>query len=498
MADRFAGLLLHPTSLPGPHGIGDLGAGVGAFLDWAAAAGQSIWQVLPLGPTSLGNSPYNALSAFAGNPLLISPEALVADGFLVGSLQPEPPAGDPSHVDFQRAAEWKGAVLRAAWDHFKTQPPAGAREALEAFEVSPEQAPWLEDWSLFASLKARHGGRAWLEWDAPLRKREPAALEAARNTLADDLAFHRFVQFLFARQWSRVREEARRRGIRILGDMPIYVSLDSADVWANPHLFHLDDELWPTAVSGVPPDYFSETGQLWGNPLYRWDRLEADGFAWWVDRMRANARLADLVRLDHFRAFAAYWEVPAGEATAVKGRWVPAPGGKLFETIVAALPGFPIVAEDLGLITPDVHALRRRFGFPGMKILQFAFDGHDSDHIPHRLEPSTVVYTGTHDNDTTRGWFRKLAPPERDRTLAYTGANPRTVVWGMIRLAYTSVAWLAVLPMQDVLELGSEARMNTPGEARGNWSWRATADQFSPEAAEKLRTVAEISGRLSR
>ncbi len=496
MSDRAAGLLLHPTSLPGVHGIGDLGPAAERFLGWAQAAGMSVWQVLPLGPTGVGNSPYNALSAFAGNPLLVSAESLADEGLLARDAVPAPAPGDPAHVDFADVAARKTRMLRASWEHFRRFAPEAARRDLETFEGSPEQVGWLEDWTLYVALKERQGGRAWLEWDEALRRREPGALEAARRELADERAFHRYVQFLFFRQWARIRQAARARGIRILGDLPIYVALDSADVWSAPEEFHLDGGLRPTAVAGVPPDYFSETGQLWGNPLYRWDRMQADGFSWWVRRMRANARLADLVRLDHFRGFAAYWEVPAGEPTAVRGRWVPGPGEPLFETLIAALPGFPIVAEDLGLITPDVDRLRRRFGFPGMKILQFAFEGGDSDHLPHRLERGTLVYTGTHDNDTSRGWYRKLPAAQRDRVLAYLGGTARGVVRGMIRAAYTSVAWLAVVPLQDVLELGADARMNTPGEAGGNWTWRAVPGDLTEDRAAWLRELTEVSGRL--
>jgi 4-alpha-glucanotransferase len=496
MARRSAGILLHPTSLPSRFGIGDLGPGASAFLTWAAAAGQSVWQMLPLGPTTDYNSPYQCLSAFAGNPMLIAPSELLEEGFLPAAALKGIPEFAEDRVDFGAVATWKDAVLRRSWSHFRRLAPPLLREETEAFRRDPAQSGWLEDWALYSALKQRLGGSAWQEWDPELRGRQPGALASARRELAEEIDFHCYVQFLFLRQWNRVRAEASRRGVALFGDVPIYVALDSADVWANPRYFSLDEQGQPTAVAGVPPDYFSTTGQLWGNPLYRWDRLAEDGFSWWVERLRMAFRLTDIVRVDHFRGFAGYWAVPASEDTAVNGRWLPAPGAQLFAAIRATLGDVAIVAEDLGVITPDVVELRTSQGFPGMKVLQFGFGEIDSDHLPHRWDRDTVAYTGTHDNDTTRGWFEKAAAPERRRALSYLGATPESVHWGMTRAIYTSVAELAVAPLQDVFGLGGEARMNFPGTAAGNWGWRARRESFTPELAARLRELAELSGRF--
>ena len=494
---RSAGILLHPTSLPGRFGIGDLGAGASAFLTWAEAAGQSIWQVLPLGPTTAFNSPYGSPSAFAGNPLLIAVGDLLEDGFLPASALKSPPAFPNGTVDFAAVVPWKEALLRRSWQHFRRHAPPLVRDEQDAFARDPAQACWLADWALFSALKERHGGREWQRWDPELRARRREALEKAAVELEEEIAYHRYLQFLFFRQWDRVRAEARRRGVRLLGDIPIYVALDSADVWSNQHLFTLDDSGHPTAVAGVPPDYFSATGQLWGNPLYRWDRVEAEGFAWWVERLRMAFRLADLVRVDHFRGFAGYWEVAAGERTAVNGRWSTGPGTRLFAALRDALGELPIVAEDLGVITPDVVDLRVTCGFPGMKVMQFGFGEVDSEHLPHRWEPRMVAYTGTHDNDTCRGWFDKAPVLERRRALAYLGGDAGSLHWEMLRALYVSPAEMAIAPLQDVLGLGSEARMNYPGRADGNWAWRASRESFTPELAGRLRELAELTGRTA-
>ena len=489
MSGRAAGLLLHPTALPGRYGVGDLGPGADAFLDWARAAGQTLWQILPLGPTDGNGSPYSALSLFAGNPLLISPERLIEDGFLPDGAPP-PDAGPADAVDFDRATTWKGRVLRAAWDRFRRDP-----SGMDAFAAAPARASWLDDWSLFAAIRAENRGRPWIDWPAGERDRDPVALASARLRLADEIAYRVFLQFLFDRQWSRVRGEAERRGIRILGDVPIYPALDSADVWARRDLFVLDADGRPERVAGVPPDYFCSDGQLWGNPLYRWDRMESDGFTWWVRRLEAELVRSHLVRMDHFRGFAAFWEVPAGERTAAPGRWVEGPGARLLGALRDALGALPAVAEDLGFITEDVARLRDAFGLPGMKVLQFAFGEEDSPHLPHRHTPRTFVYTGTHDNDTTRGWFATAGDPERRRLLAYTGSDGRTPEWDLIRLAYASVAQTAIVPLQDVFGLDTSARMNVPGRASGNWAWRAPESLLTREAAERLRTLAVLTGR---
>jgi 4-alpha-glucanotransferase len=494
-AVRQAGILLHPTSLPGPFGIGDLGPSVDAFLDWAASAGQSLWQVLPLGPTGGGSSPYTSASAFAGNALVISPDRLVDDGLLHPADLENGPDLPRDRVEFAAAGQWKERLLRESWEHFEQGASPALRDELAAFERAPEQAAWLDDWARYAALKTYFSGRAWTDWGPDLAFRDAEALSAADAALAAELAYEKYVQFVFFRQWSRVRRAAEERGIAIVGDIPIYVAHDSADVWARQELFELDALGRPTAVAGVPPDYFSATGQLWGNPLYRWDRLEEEGYAWWIARLRSCLRACDLVRIDHFRAFESYWAVPATERTALGGHWVPGPGRRLFDAAREALGPLPILAEDLGDITPDVRALLDGLGFPGMKILQFGFYGSDSEYLPHRYTPNCVVYTGTHDNDTARGWYAALKPEERERVWDYLGNDGREIEWALIRAAYDSVAARAMVPLQDVLGLGSEARMNTPSEPADNWRWRAPADAWRPELAARLKRMVELSGR---
>jgi 4-alpha-glucanotransferase len=493
---RAAGTLLHPTSLPGAFGIGDLGPQAEAFLDWAASAGQSIWQVLPIGPTGHGHSPYACHSVFAGNPLLISPERLCADGLLDAAALNDAPAGAEERVDFAAAIGWKEGILRSAWERFRRWPAREHAADLEAFSNHPDHVAWLSDWCLYSALKARRGGHSWTEWEEGLRRRDPEALAAASRELKQEIAYHRFLQFQFFRQWSRIMEEAHRRGLLLLGDIPIYAALDSADVWANARLFTVDRDGAPERVAGVPPDYFSETGQLWGNPLYRWERLEEEGFAWWIARVRACLRAADLLRLDHFRGFVGYWSVPAGAPTAIGGEWVSGPGAKLFDALRSALGRLPFVAEDLGVITPDVTALRRALGLPGMRVLQFAFDEEQSPHLPDRCGPDTALYTGTHDNDTAAGWYRTLGEESRRRAASVLGGSESTVAWDMIRAAYESGAGIAIAPAQDILELGSEARMNTPGRRDGNWAWRARPGAFTPRLAARLHDLAARTGRL--
>lgn len=494
---RSAGILLHPTSLPGPFGIGDLGPAVDRFLSWAAAAGQTLWQVLPLGPTGAGSSPYTAASAFAGNPMLISPELLVGEGWLPASALEDRPDFHGNRVDFGVARVWKEGVLSLSWEHFRRQADAPAREELAAFLEAPEQARWLPDWTLFAALKSRLGGRPWLEWDADLGLREPSAIAAARAALAEEIARESYLQFLFFLQWNRALDAARERGIAVVGDIPIYVAHDSADVWAHRDLFALDRAGRPTAVAGVPPDYFSPTGQLWGNPLFAWGRLEEQGYAWWIARLEASLAACDLLRIDHFRAFAAYWSVPASAKTALEGGWLPGPGRKLFDAARTALGELPLVAEDLGVITDEVRELLAALGFPGMKVLQFAFYEVDSHYLPHRYTENCVVYTGTHDNDTARGWYTALKPEERERVWDYLGCDGREIERALIRAAYTSVARRVIVPMPDVLGLGSEARMNTPAEPAGNWGWRAAENAFGAEDAARLRRLAVLTGRCA-
>ncbi|MBI2212754.1 MAG: 4-alpha-glucanotransferase [Acidobacteria bacterium] len=495
MNPRKSGVLLHPTSLPGPWGIGDLGEEAMGFLRWLELAGQTLWQVLPLGPTGMGNSPYGALSSFAGNPNLISPQRMVEDGLLPAASIDSPPHLPGDHVDFGRAIAGKERLLRQAWESFRVRSDAPLREEFDAFCAA--EASWLDDWSLFHSLKRRFNGREWAAWDHDLAMRVPEALDRARTELADDIGFDAFSQWLFFRQWKRVRDDANAKGIAIVGDVPIYVAFDSADVWANRPLFHLDDSGRPALVAGVPPDYFSATGQLWGNPLYRWSQLKQSGYAWWIARVKANLRMADYIRLDHFRGFAGYWEVRAGEPTAMNGRWRRGPGKSLFDAIRNALGDLPLIAEDLGVITADVEKLRHQLRLPGMKILQFAFGDLDNPYAPHNHTADSIVYTGTHDNDTTLGWFRSTHDWERRRALDYIGGDERSFHWSMIRAAMTSVARWAIVPAQDIFGLGSEGRMNRPGVASGNWGWRAHHDNFSVDLANHLRFHTELGGRLA-
>ena len=491
---RVAGVLLHPTSLPSLYGIGDLGDELIAFLDWAASAGIGLWQVLPLNPPGYGNSPYGCLSSVAGNPLLISPQRLLQDGLITSEVVGAVPHFDDQHVEFDAVRIWKGRLLRAAWERFHSGDWPAMRRELSHFEA--EEREWLDDFALYMAIKERQDFSPWWEWSGGLAHREPAALKKARRELNSEVRFQKFIQFLFFRQWRTVREAAASRNITIMGDVPIYVAHDSADVWANRELFQLDEQGAPIVVAGVPPDYFSATGQRWGNPLYRWDALQQTGYRWWITRIRTNLEMTDLVRLDHFRGFAAYWEIPAHEPTAIHGRWMPGPGKALFDALRAALGGLPLVAEDLGFITPEVHELRHLTGLPGMRVLQFGFGQPDSPHLPHRFESRSVVYTGTHDNDTARGWFERAPENERELARVYLGDDCRDFSWALIRAAYTSVADTAIVPIQDVLGLGSEARMNTPGDPLHNWRWRLAAGTLARDLAERLRRLAEITGRL--
>jgi len=469
---RTSGILLHPTSLPGPYGIGDLGPGAYRFVDFLAAAGQGLWQMLPLGPTGYGDSPYQCLSAFAGNPLLISPELLLEDGWLdVADL--DPPATVPDQVEFGPVREWKSALLAVAHRRFLERASPGDSAALAAF--CRDQAHWLDGYALFAALKASQDLRPWTEWPAGLSRRDPQALAEWSQAQAEAIQLQYFEQFVFARQWQRLRAYAGARGVRLVGDAPIFVAHDSSEVWTHPEWFYLDDGGVPTVVAGVPPDFFSKTGQRWGNPLYRWDALRARNYDWWIARFRQALALVDAVRIDHFRGFAANWEIPAAEPTAVKGRWVPGPGADLFHAVRAALGALPIVAEDLGVITPDVEALRDGLGLPGMKVLQFAWSDPRNPFLPHAHVPNAVVYSGTHDNNTTVGWWLEDASEEeRGLFRRYTGSDGREVNWDMIRLALASVADLAVIPHQDLVGLGGDCRMNNPSEANGNWRFRIT------------------------
>jgi 4-alpha-glucanotransferase len=490
---RASGMLLHPTSLPGPGGIGSLGEAAYRFIDWLVAAKQRRWQIMPLGPTSYGDSPYATLGALAGNPLLISLERLADEGLLsADDLAAELPA---THVDYGAVIPWKLDRLQRAYANFSAGAAGELQGAFTAFHQ--EHAHWLDDYALFAALKEAHGGAPWNEWEAEIRTRQPQALVAWRERLGDRIRFQQFIQWQFLRQWLDVKRYANERDIQIIGDIPIFVAYDSADVWANPELFFLDPDGNPTVVAGVPPDYFSATGQRWGNPLYRWDVLAQRGYDWWIERFRIMLTQVDIVRLDHFRGFAAYWEVPASEDTAMNGRWVPGPGSAFFNAVREALGRVPIIAEDLGLITPDVDALREEQGMPGMAVLQFAWgDTAANVYLPHNHVRNQVVYTGTHDNDTTVGWWHTLGDHDRAHLQRYLGIHGDDIAWDLIRAALLSVADTAIMPLQDVLSLGSEGRMNSPGRPEGNWSWRFQADQLTPANAERLGTLTELAGRV--
>lgn len=492
---RSAGVLLHITSLPGPHGIGDLGPDAFRFVDWLAGCGQRIWQVLPNTPIGPGDSPYQSLSAFAGSPLMVALEPLVASGWLD---EPELPAGgfEARHVDFAAVRPWRLAQLRTAAQRFFAR---GTQQQRAEFEDWVDaQSDWLDDYALFMALQTAHEGLPWWDWPRALRQREPAAIEQARAEQRAEIDFWRFVQWCFDTQWAALKTYANGLGISILGDLPIFIAHHSADCWSRPDLYELDANQQPLAVAGVPPDMFSADGQRWGNPLYRWDRMAAEDFAWWRARLRRVLTQADGFRIDHFRGFAAYWSVPATAPTAKEGRWVLGPGKALFDALARDLGPLPIVAEDLGLITPDVTALRDACGFPGMRVLQFAFgDDADNVYLPHRHVPASVVYTGTHDNDTSCGWWQQASARERRFATAYLGldAQREPIHWALIRAACTSVANTALFPLQDVLGLDGEHRMNLPGSTRGNWSWRFEWSMIEPDATRRLGVLTAASGR---
>jgi 4-alpha-glucanotransferase len=494
--ERASGILLHPTSLPGPYGIGDLGPAAYRFVDFLSDAGQKVWQVLPLGPTGYGDSPYACHSAFAGNTLLISPEFLAEDGLLTDADLAATPSFPADKVDYGWVIPWKRELLQTAFRRFGDGAAPELHEAIGAFMVQPEIAAWLPDFALFMALKEQHGGRVWNTWEAGAARRDPAALAACVGELGEAIEFHVFTQFLFRRQWRDLKAHANAEGISLLGDIPIFVAYDSADVWTNRHLFELEPDGTPLAVAGVPPDYFSESGQLWGNPLYHWPAIAAQGFDWWVERFRCAFELVDSVRLDHFRGFESFWRVPAGEKTAINGKWVEAPGDALFTKLGEVFGELPIVAEDLGIITDEVDALRVKYGFPGMRILQFAFHPGANFYLPHLYPQNTVVYTGTHDNDTAVGWWAGCTERERVKMRAYLGGEPTDIHWSLIRLALGSVADLALFPLQDALGLGGEARMNTPGEARANWAWRVSDEVDWKGIAARLREMVEAYDRL--
>jgi 4-alpha-glucanotransferase len=504
---RCSGILLHFTSLPGPFGIGDLGRCAYEFADFLAAAGQKVWQVLPLNPTGYGDSPYQCFSAFAGNPMLLSLERLGDQGLLQQSELDQSPAFPEDFVDYGPVIQFRMAALRRAAQAFFADASRTDRAAFDHFCESA--SPWLDDYALFMACKDAHQGIMWTLWDPEIRKRDPRAMSEWSTRLAAEVQAYKYWQFEFFRQWERLKIYSQQRGIRFMGDIPIYVAHDSADVWAHPDLFHLDDHGRPTVVSGVPPDYFSATGQLWGNPIYRWDLLAADGFQWWIERFRASFALFDMVRLDHFRGFESYWEVPAGETTAIHGRWVKGPGEELLSALQNAFGELPIVAENLGVITPAVEKLRKQFGLPGMSLLQFAFgtDPQGPSFRPHNYSRDLAAYTGGHDNDTTVGWWSSSGAGDSTRTpddvrrehdfaRAYLNmGDDDEINWVMIRAILASVADVAIVPLQDVLGLGSQARMNLPGKVSGNWKWRYRPGALNAELSHRLRSLVTLYDR---
>ncbi len=494
---RVSGVLAHPTSLPGPHGIGDIGEAAFRFVDWLAVAGQRLWQVMPLGPTGYGDSPYASPSAFAGNPLLVSLPWLTGDGLLSEKDLGDHPPFPEFEVQYGPVIEFKYRLLHRAFDAFRRGAAAHHRLDLERFCV--EEADWLDDYALFMALKEHHEWQSWSTWPDDIRLRTPDALFRWQERLNDAIRFHKFVQFHFRRQWAELKRYANDRHIRIVGDIPIFVADDSADVWSHRELFRLDDEGKPTVVSGVPPDLFTSEGQRWGNPVFDWAENRRTGFAWWIDRLRAAHTLYDVVRIDHFRGFSASWSVPADAPTAANGRWDAGPGREIFDRFTVELGDVPIIVEDLGLITSDVTLLRDELKLPGMKVLQFAFDEDpDNVYLPHAYEHNCVVYTGTHDNQTTIGWYQSLSEGRRQQLQRYLGHDGSDIAWDLLRLALSSVAHTAVIPLQDIMRLGDEARMNTPGRAMGNWVWRFLPHQLHHGLAAGLGELTEAYGRHRR
>jgi 4-alpha-glucanotransferase len=492
---RYSGVICHPTSFPGPHGIGDFGEAAFRFVDWMARGAQRRWQILPLGPIGLGNSPYASPSAFAGNTLLISLPWLAGDGLLDAASLADPPPFATAYVDYDAARAYKLPRLREAFDRFRRGAASDQRPPFHAFCMTHEG--WLADYALFMSLKDAYGGAPWYDWPPEIALREPEAIQAVRERLQDEIRFHQFAQFHFARQWSELKRHANRHEIAIVGDLPIFVAYDSADVWAHRDLFRVSADGRPLEVAGVPPDAFSRDGQLWGNPVYDWQRNAETGYAWWTDRVRSALEQVDILRIDHFRAFAASWVVPADALTAAAGHWERGPGRHIFDAMERVLGPLPFIVEDLGLITPDVRALREELGFPGMAVLQFAFDsGAGNAYLPHNYDPNVVVYTGTHDNQTTIGWFRSLPDWVRASVQRYLGRDGSDIAWDLIRAALGSVADLAILPLQDVMRLDDSSRMNTPGSAFGNWAWRYAPHQLHEGLADGLRELTETFGRL--
>lgn len=494
---RSSGILFHPTSLPGRYGIGDLGSAAYQFVDFLVDAGQSLWQILPLGPTGYGNSPYQSPSAFAGNPLLINLDALVEGGLLpadeVSNLPEAFLVEDRVNYDVVRA--FKMPLLRRSFEIFRSRQHNNTL-AKEFGQFCEHHAAWLDDYALFVALGA-HFGKVWNEWNRDIALRQANAVEQWKTKLADEVEFHKYLQYLFFDQWLKLKDYANNRGVRIIGDIPIYVSYDSADVWANSHLFKLDQDGNPTVVAGVPPDYFSATGQRWGNPIYEWEKMANNGFAWWEKRMRHTLTQVDIVRIDHFLGLESFWEIPAEEETAVNGKWVKGPGAQLFSKLGSLFGDLPIIAEDLGMVTEAAEQLRDQFNLPGMKVLHFAFGGDSTNpYLPHNYKADCVVYTGTHDNDTTIGWFDSIGDSEREAVQCYLGRDGSDISWDLMRMALMSVATMAIFPLQDVLRLGTEARMNVPGIPVHNWEWRLRSKMLTPGLAQGMHLLTRTYGRL--
>ena len=497
LKERLSGILLHPTSLPGKYGIGSLGKAAFDFIDFLVRAKQHYWQILPLGPTGYADSPYQCFSSHAGNPNLIDLDILVKNRLLHAEDLADYPRFDESKIDYDAIQQTRLPLLKKAFQTFALH--ADNVEKLAYRNFLKDQAKWINDYGIFRAIKANRHQKPWYQWEDPLKKREPEAIRAIQTTMHEEIDFHKFLQFLFFKQWMAVKEYAHNHKIKIIGDIPLYVALDSADAWANTELFEFDQDLTPIRVGGVPPDYFSETGQLWGNPLFRWDVLKETGYRWWIDRIKTSLFLYDIIRIDHFRGFAAYWAVPYSEKTAVKGEWIPCPGKDFFDVLHAEFGDLPIIAEDLGIITPDVEELRDGFNLPGMKILQFAFDSSEAnDYIPHNYIKNCIVYTGTHDNDTVVGWFNTATPDDRKYVMDYMHTHETDIHWSFIRLAWASVATTAIVPMQDILGLDNSARMNLPGTTQNNWLWRARSNDFTDALTERLAHLTVLYGRAKK
>ncbi|WP_204989358.1 4-alpha-glucanotransferase [Sporohalobacter salinus] len=491
---RQSGILLHPTSLPGEYGIGSLGEEAYKFVDFLVASDQKIWQILPLGPTGYGNSPYQSFSAFAGNPLLISLERLRKDALLDEKDLNTDREFPLDYVDYNQVSDFKYSLFEKAFKNFKSNVSKSINDKFQRF--CNENEKWLEDYALFKALKEHFNGKPWYKWNEDIKLRRPEAIKEYQERLKNRIDFHKFIQYIFFKQWNKLKAYANHNYIKIIGDIPIFVAYDSADVWANPELFTLDEDKKPINVAGVPPDYFSETGQLWGNPLYDWQKLKETNYKWWIDRFKTTLELVDIVRLDHFRGFAAYWAVPYGEKTAVNGKWKQGPGKDFFRKVKEELKGLPIIAEDLGVITDEVVELRDHFDLPGMGVLQFGFNSQeDNDHLPHNYRQNSVVYTGTHDNNTVLGWYNNADDEAKEYVKEYLKGSEENICWDFIQAAWASVSKLAIAPLQDILSLNSEARMNTPGTVKGNWKWRYREEMLDVNISEKLKRLTEIYHR---